>query len=74
MLAVQLGVLLSRGVEAFSLAEPSAPRKLGDLGKNSEDIGGVLFSDYLLAFELASILLLVAMIGAVVMAKTRSES
>ena len=74
VLAVQLGVLLSRGVEAFSLAEPSAPRKLGDLGENSEDIGGVLFSDYLLAFELASILLLVAMIGAVVMAKTRSES
>ncbi|MYA80472.1 MAG: NADH-quinone oxidoreductase subunit J, partial [Acidobacteriia bacterium] len=34
-------------------------------------IGQVLFSEYLLPFELASILLLVAMIGAVVMAKAR---
>ena len=49
-------------------------RELGDLGSNSEDVGGVLFSEYLLAFELASVLLLVAMIGAVVMAKVRRES
>ena len=73
VLASQLGLLLSRGVEAFTLAKPSSPREVGDLGKNSENVGGVLFSDYLLAFELASILLLVAMIGAVVMAKSRSE-
>lgn len=74
VLAVQLGFLLSRGIGAFELAEPSIARDLGDLGSNSEDVGGVLFSEYLLAFELASVLLLVAMIGAVVMAKVRRES
>lgn len=74
VLAVQLGLLLSHGAGAFELAEPSVARDLGDLGSNSEDVGGVLFSEYLLAFELASVLLLVAMIGAVVMAKVRRES
>ena len=74
VLAVQLGLLLSHGSGLFELAEPSVARELGDLGSNSEDVGGVLFSEYLLAFELASVLLLVAMIGAVVMAKGRRES
>ena len=74
VLAVQLGLLLSHGSGLFELAAPSVARELGDLGSNSEDVGGVLFSEYLLAFELASVLLLVAMIGAVVMAKVRRES
>jgi NADH-quinone oxidoreductase subunit J len=39
--------------------------------KNSEAIGDALFRHYMLPFEIASILLLVAMIGAVVMAKRR---
>jgi len=38
---------------------------------NSEMIGQSLFQNYMLPFEIASILLLVAMIGAVVMAKRR---
>jgi len=41
------------------------------LTQNSEEVGYVLFSEYLLPFELASILLLVAVIGAVVMSKAR---
>lgn len=39
--------------------------------KNTEAVGDALFTHYMLPFELASILLLVAMIGAVVMAKRR---
>jgi len=39
--------------------------------KNTEAVGDVLFTHYMLPFEIASILLLVAMIGAVVMAKRR---
>jgi len=38
---------------------------------NTETVGQVLFSNYMLPFEIASILLLVAMIGAVVLAKKR---
>jgi len=39
---------------------------------NSEEVAKSLFSTYLLPFEIASVLLLVAMIGAVVMAKKRT--
>ena len=52
------------------MAEPAGP---GSLTENSEAVGLVLFSQYLLPFELASILLLVAIIGAIVMSKTRNK-
>ncbi len=42
------------------------------LPPNSEEVAKSLFSTYLLPFEIASVLLLVAMIGAVVMAKKRA--
>jgi NADH-quinone oxidoreductase subunit J len=38
---------------------------------NTEMLADVLFRDYLLPFEIASILLLVAVVGSVVMAKKR---
>jgi NADH-quinone oxidoreductase subunit J len=37
------------------------------------DVGRVLFTDYMFAFEVTSILILVAMIGAVVLARRREE-
>ena len=43
-----------------------------DLPLNSETVAKSLFDTYLLPFEIASVLLLVAMIGAVVMAKKRT--
>lgn len=43
----------------------------GALG-NTEWVGRVLYSSYLLPFEVASVLLLVAMIGAVTLARTKS--
>ena len=42
------------------------------LPPNAEAVARSLFSSYLLPFEIASVLLLVAMIGAVVMAKKRT--
>ena len=50
----------------------SAPAE--KLSPNSEEIAGSLFSGYLLPFEIASVLLLVAMVGAVVMAKSKNET
>jgi NADH-quinone oxidoreductase subunit J len=38
---------------------------------NTEMLADSLFSEYLLPFEIASLLLLVAVVGAVVMAKRR---
>ena len=36
---------------------------------NIEQVGWLLYTDYLIPFELASMLLLVAMVGAIVMAR-----
>ena len=41
---------------------------------NTERIADVLFSEYLLPFELASVLLLVAVVGGVFMAKVRARN
>ncbi len=48
-----------------------APHHTTGAMPNTETVGQVLFSNYMLPFEIASILLLVAMIGAVVLAKKR---
>ncbi len=54
-----------------NLTSPSVSEPMGrgeDLG-NTEAIGEVLYSTYLFPFEIASLILLVAMIGAIVLAK-----
>lgn len=50
-------------------ALPRAPA--GVLQPNTELIGRTLFQNYMLPFEIASLLLLVAMVGAVLMARRR---
>tara|TARA_B100001123_G_scaffold444354_1_gene592946 strand:- start:14620 stop:15144 length:525 start_codon:yes stop_codon:yes gene_type:complete len=45
------------------------PASLSDPMLNTEQLGWVLYTEYLIPFELASMLLLVAMIGAIVLAK-----
>jgi NADH-quinone oxidoreductase subunit J len=50
------------------------PASADKLPPNTEDLAKSLFSTYLLPFEIASILLLVAMVGAVVMAKKRTDA
>lgn len=50
------------------------PAPADKLPPNTEDIAKGLFGLYLLPFEIASVLLLVAMVGAVVMAKKRSSA
>ena len=71
-LACEVGVMFwyVRQLPSAGLLTPPAPAD--KLPPNSEQFAKVLFGDYLLPFEIASILLLVAMIGAVVMAKKRT--
>jgi NADH-quinone oxidoreductase subunit J len=61
--------LLYRGKDAFHFAQGVAglPPGVG----NTEALADSLFSEYLLPFEIASVLLLVAVVGSVVMAKKR---
>jgi NADH-quinone oxidoreductase subunit J len=54
------------------LIQGSAPAE--KLAPNSEELAKSLFSTYLLPFEIASVLLLVAMVGAVVMAKNKRRT
>jgi NADH-quinone oxidoreductase subunit J len=65
----ELAYFLYRGKDAFRIAD-SAPAAASTLG-NVEQVADSLFSEYLLPFEIASVLLLVAVVGSVVMAKKR---
>ncbi len=66
-----IAYFLSRGQSAFRIAEiGGAPPPVTGMG-NTEVLADALFSRYLLPFELVSVLLLVAVVGSVVMAKKR---
>jgi NADH-quinone oxidoreductase subunit J len=67
-LGAQLTVAIAVGRSGLPLGEP-VPASM--LEPSTELVGKVLFGEYMLPFEIASILLLVAMIGAVVMAKKK---
>jgi len=49
---------------------PLSPEKLAEIG-NTEALGGLLFSRYLFPFELASVLLVVAIVGAVLLGRKK---
>jgi NADH-quinone oxidoreductase subunit J len=66
----EVAVFLYKGKDAFHFAEGAAAILPPGMG-NTEILGDSLFSEYLLPFELASVLLLVAVVGSVVMAKKR---
>jgi len=58
---------IRKGAEGFQFDRPGAL----SVGGNTEMIADMLFSQYLVPFEVASVLLLAAVIGSVVMAKKR---
>jgi NADH-quinone oxidoreductase subunit J len=64
---------LYRGKDSFVL--PAAPpTAAAQVAGNSEQVGTALYTTYLLPFEIASILLLVAIVGAVVLAKKKTPA
>ena len=72
ILIVEIGYGLYQGRNSF-LLPPVAPPAAG-LPGNSEQVAMGLYTTYLLPFEIASILLLVAIIGAVVLSKKRTAA
>ena len=62
---------LYRGKDSFILPNVVAPTPVA--AGNSEQVGTALYTAYLLPFEIASILLLVAIVGAVVLSKKRTQ-
>lgn len=67
LLLVELGVVIKIGLSKIPSKEISLDPDFGGV----QSIGKALFTDYLLPFELTSVLLLVAMVGAIVLAKKK---
>ncbi len=68
LLALLAGALLF-GVYAAPAANAVSVEQMG--AQNPQLVGSLLYTDYLLPFEITSVLLLIAMVGAVVLAKRR---
>ena len=63
------------GIVVYSygrLVPASAPAAAAPVEGNTEELGWLLYTDYLIPFEVASVLLLVAMVGAIVLARRES--
>jgi NADH-quinone oxidoreductase subunit J len=71
LLVAELGWALAR---VAALDEGVGSRGGGAIVSSVRDLGRVLFTDYMFAFEATSILILVAMVGAVVLARREGES
>ena len=68
---VEMGYFIWRGKSGFRIAEAGGAVPSSTAMGNTEALADALFSQYLLPFELVSVLLLVAVVGSVVMAKKR---
>jgi len=73
ILIAEIAYALYRGKDSLILP-PVVPAAAAAAAGNSEQVGTALYTYYLLPFEIASILLLVAMVGAVVLAKKRTQA
>ena len=71
VLVAELGWALSK---VAALDTPVGARADGALVGSVRELGKVLFTDYAFAFEATSLLILVAMIGAVVLARKDSDA
>jgi NADH-quinone oxidoreductase subunit J len=63
------------GYSFYKIPFASAPEKVTNIiaEGSTEAVAKVLYSDYILPFEIASVLLLVAMLGAIILTKERVE-
>jgi NADH-quinone oxidoreductase subunit J len=64
---IELGVIVASGYTRA--AGPTVAAAAVPVTGNTEQVGWLLYTSYLIPFEIASMLLLVAMIGAIVLAK-----
>ena len=69
VLVLELAVVLGRGVLPGATG-PYTPERLAQVG-DTQAVGAMLFTDFLLPFEITSMLLLVAVVGVIVLAKKR---
>ena len=76
-LSVMTGILglglLYKFIDVIMSTEMNSPAVIADNFGTTAVIGETLFTDFVLPFEVASILLLIAMVGAVVLAKSKVD-
>jgi NADH-quinone oxidoreductase subunit J len=72
ILIAELAYVVIQGRDSFVL--PAAVPPAAEVMGNSERVGTALYTTFLLPFEIASILLLVAIVGAVVLSKKRTQA
>ncbi|MFQ5451751.1 MAG: NADH-quinone oxidoreductase subunit J [Nitrospinaceae bacterium] len=65
--------ILYKIIEITLATDFDSPQKVADSFGTAAQVGTFLFTDFVLPFEVASILLLAAMVGAVVLAKTKLD-
>ena len=65
------GIVIYSSDRLTPVSPPAAANPVADAG-NTEALGWLLYTDYLIPFEVASVLLLVAMVGAIVLARRES--
>ena len=75
LLIGELGFVVWRGKDSLVVAQGTQPQTsvLGVTG-NTQLVGETLYGQYLLPFEIASILLLVAIVGSVALAKRKTQA
>jgi len=71
-LVVEFAYAIFKGRDSFVLSEP-ADAAASSIVENTQAVGTALFTKFLLPFEIASILLLVAIVGAVILAKRKTQ-
>jgi NADH-quinone oxidoreductase subunit J len=74
VLVVEFAYVIYKGKGSFVLPPAAAAPAVISVSGNSEQVGVALYTTYLLPFEIASILLLVAIVGAVVLAKKKTAA
>jgi NADH-quinone oxidoreductase subunit J len=72
LVAAPLGAVLLVELGLVLAARTTAPARPAGAAGSAEAIGRLLFTDYLLPFELTSVLLLAAMVGVLVLARRRA--
>ncbi|MCB1260512.1 MAG: NADH-quinone oxidoreductase subunit J, partial [Acidimicrobiales bacterium] len=77
--AIVAGVLLAGGLTALFLAAditgaPSSVAAIDDAVPNVTQVARAMFTDYLWAFEITSVLLVIAVVGAVALARHNRDA
>jgi NADH-quinone oxidoreductase subunit J len=71
---VQLGgIFFASSLSPVAKAQPAFPTPDADTVTNTEAIGRLLYTDYIYAFQIAGLILLVGMIGAIVLTLRKRE-